>query len=163
MSQANVVTSAGNIVWYTDKAEVVTGNTAVTYNVYELSTSLPITITGSATNGSNVLVTTAARTSMANAIVTGTNIAANTTVISFNAGANLILSASATGNVSSGTFTINFANTGNIYSNAVQIAANSRQQIFVGAGNYLTITGSNFTAREIGTASSGQAGVFGPA
>jgi hypothetical protein len=50
---------------------------------------------------------------------------------------------------------------GNIYSGPVQIAANSRQQIYVGAGNHLTITGSGFTAKEIGTASSAQAGVIG--
>ena len=49
---------------------------------------------------------------------------------------------------------------GNIYSAAPQVAANSRQQIYVGAGNYLTITGSGFTARELGTASSAQAGVI---
>jgi hypothetical protein len=34
MSQANVYTSVANAVWYTDKAMVSTGNTAVTYNVY---------------------------------------------------------------------------------------------------------------------------------
>ena len=50
---------------------------------------------------------------------------------------------------------------GNIYSSPVQVAANSRQQIYVGAGNYLTITGTGFTARELGTASSAQAGVIG--
>jgi hypothetical protein len=50
---------------------------------------------------------------------------------------------------------------GNIYSNPVQVAANSRQQIYVGAGNYLTISGTGFTARELGTASSAQAGVIG--
>ena len=49
---------------------------------------------------------------------------------------------------------------GNIYSAAPAVAANSRQQIYVGAGNYLTITGSDFTARELGTQSSAQAGVI---
>ena len=47
---------------------------------------------------------------------------------------------------------------GNIYSNAVSVPANSRQQIYVGAGNKLTLVGSNYTAREIGTASSATAG-----
>lgn len=93
MSQANVVTSAANVIWYTDKCEIVTGNTAVTYNIYA-------TALGSADP------------------------------------------------------------VGNIYSAAPQVAANSRQQIYVGEGNYLTITGSNFTARELGTASSAQAGVI---
>ena len=50
---------------------------------------------------------------------------------------------------------------GNIYSSPVQVAANSRQQIYVGAGNKLTISGTGFTARELGTASSAQAGVIG--
>jgi hypothetical protein len=54
----------------------------------------------------------------------------------------------------------NAAPVGNIYSAPPQIAANSRQQIYVGAGNYLTITGTGFTARELGTASSAQAGVI---
>ena len=49
---------------------------------------------------------------------------------------------------------------GNIYSAPPEVAANSRQQIYVGAGNHLTITGTGFTARELGTASSAQAGVI---
>ena len=162
MSQANVVTSAGNIVWYTDKAEVVTGSTPVTYNVYQLSTTQPLTICGSTTNSSNILTTTAARASLVNSVIVGTNIPANTTVTGFSVGSTLTLSANATGNTS-GTFKLYAGNPGNIYSSAVQIAANSRQQIFVGAGNYLTITGNNFTAREIGTASSAQSSVFGQA
>jgi hypothetical protein len=94
MAQANVYTSMSNAVWYTDKCEIVTGNTTVTYQVYAtaLGNSAPI---------------------------------------------------------------------GNIYSAPPQVAANSRQQIYVGAGNRLTITGSTFTARELGTASSAQAGVIG--
>ena len=34
MSQANVYTSAANAQWYTDKASISTGNTAVTFNVF---------------------------------------------------------------------------------------------------------------------------------
>lgn len=34
MSQANVYTSVTAQSWYTDKAQISTGNTAVTYNVY---------------------------------------------------------------------------------------------------------------------------------
>jgi len=93
MSQANVVTSAANVIWYTDKCEIVTGSSTVTYNIY----------------------------------------------------------ATALGNE---------AAVGNIYSAAPQVAANSRQQIYVGAGNKLTITGSDFTAKELGTASSAQDGVI---
>jgi hypothetical protein len=49
-----------------------------------------------------------------------------------------------------------FGNT--IYSNPVQVPANSRQEVFVGVGNQLTVVGS-CTIQEIGTASSGTAGV----
>ena len=92
MSQANVVTAAANVVWYTDKCQIVTGNTAVTYNVY----------------------------------------------------------ATALGNA---------APVGSIYSAAPQVPANSREQIYVGAGNKVTISSSGtFTVREIGTASSATAG-----
>ena len=50
---------------------------------------------------------------------------------------------------------------GNIYSNAVAVPANARQDIYVGVGNKLTISGSNFTAQELGTASSATAGENG--
>lgn len=33
-SQANVYTSVANVVWTTDKVQISTGNTAVTYQVY---------------------------------------------------------------------------------------------------------------------------------
>ena len=96
MSQANVVTAAGNITWYTDKCAISTGNTAVTYNVYAVSL-------GSA------------------------------------------------------------APVGNIYSNAVSVSANSREEIYVGAGNKLTMVGTTFTARALGTATSAQSGVYNAA
>lgn len=94
MSQANVYTSAANAVWYTDKASITTGATAVTFNVY----------------------------------------------------------ATALGSASA---------VGNIYSNAVSVPASSTQEIYVGVGNLLTVTGANFHIQEIGTASSAQAGVIG--
>jgi len=50
-----------------------------------------------------------------------------------------------------------FTNT--IYSAAVQVPAQSTVEVQVGVGNQLTITGASFTASEIGTASSGTAGV----
>jgi hypothetical protein len=49
---------------------------------------------------------------------------------------------------------------GNIYSNAVAIPNGVIKEVYVGAGNYVTITGT-FTAAEIGTASSAQEGVIG--
>lgn len=105
MSQANVYTSAANIIWYTDKCSISTGNTAVTFNVFAAN------LYYTPANGVPQLATAAK---------------------------------------------------GNIYSNAVSVPANSRQQIYVGAGNYLTITGANFTAEELGTASSATKGVIGP-
>lgn len=50
---------------------------------------------------------------------------------------------------------------GNIYSNAVAVPANSRQDIYVGVGNKLTIVGGNVTIQELGTASSATAGSNG--
>jgi len=50
-------------------------------------------------------------------------------------------------------------NTGNLYSNAASIPADTSSEIWVGVGNQLTITGSNYTAQEIGTASSGSRSV----
>jgi hypothetical protein len=91
---ANVVTTAANAVWYTDRCEIVTGATPVTYQVYA----------------------TALRDQSAQ---------------------------------------------GNIYSNPSSIDANSADTIYVGVGNYLTITGSDFTAQEIGGQTSAQAGVGG--
>lgn len=46
--------------------------------------------------------------------------------------------------------------TGNLYSNATSVPANTSSDVWVGVGNELTITGSNFTAQEIGTTTSGR-------
>ena len=51
---------------------------------------------------------------------------------------------------------------GNIYSTPSSVDTYSQKQIYVGVGNYLTIVGTNFTAQELGTASSAQASVFVP-
>lgn len=50
---------------------------------------------------------------------------------------------------------------GNLYSAAIQVPANSTRDLYAGVGNQVTITGSNWTALELGTASSAQAGVIG--
>lgn len=50
---------------------------------------------------------------------------------------------------------------GNIYSNPVQVPANSRQDIYVGVGNKLTVVGGNVTIQELGTRSSATAGSNG--
>ena len=93
MPQANVISSAANVTWYTDKAEITALDDAVTYQVYAtaLGEADPV---------------------------------------------------------------------GNIWSNAVAVGANATVQIYVGAGNKLTVTGT-FTAAELGTASSAQEGVIG--
>ena len=93
MAQANVISSAANATWYTDKCELTAKDGNVTYQVYA-------TALGSATP------------------------------------------------------------VGNIWSNAVAVGANTTVQIYVGAGNKLTVTGS-FTAAELGTKSSAQSGVIG--
>jgi hypothetical protein len=48
---------------------------------------------------------------------------------------------------------------GNLFSAASQIPPQSLQDVYVGVGNKITISGSNYTAQEIGTRSSGQLGV----
>lgn len=50
---------------------------------------------------------------------------------------------------------------GNLYSAAFQIPANATRDVYCGAGNHVTISGSNWTALELGTASSAQYGVIG--
>jgi hypothetical protein len=49
---------------------------------------------------------------------------------------------------------------GNIYSAPINIPANTVVQHYAGAGNRVTITGTPFTALELGTASSAQSGVI---
>lgn len=51
---------------------------------------------------------------------------------------------------------------GNLYSAAVQIPANSTVEVYTGAGNKVTVTGSNWTATELGTASSALSSVYTP-
>lgn len=68
----------------------------------------------------------------------------------------------ATGNTSV-TYNVNIVYgtpaTGNLFSNAATVPANWSSDVWVGVGNELTITGSDFTAQEIGTTSSGQTAV----
>lgn len=160
MSQANVYTSVSNAVWYTDKCEIVTGNSTVTYNIYQMAAGNPtVGIIGTVSNVSNVMLTPMASAGLVNAtFVTGPGVANTVTVVSVVNGKSLVMSANATADIINGSYTLTNGNPGNIYSSAPQVAANGRQQIYVGAGNKLTITGSNFTAREIGTASSATAG-----
>ena len=50
---------------------------------------------------------------------------------------------------------------GNIFSVPINIPANTVFEVYSGAGNKVTVTGSPFTALELGTASSATAGVIG--
>lgn len=50
---------------------------------------------------------------------------------------------------------------GNLYSAAISIPADTVFETYSGAGNKVTIAGSNWTALELGTASSATAGVIG--
>jgi hypothetical protein len=49
---------------------------------------------------------------------------------------------------------------GNIYSAPISIPANTVFEVYSGAGNKVTVTGTPFTALELGTASSAQSGVI---
>jgi hypothetical protein len=49
---------------------------------------------------------------------------------------------------------------GNIYNAPVLIPANTVFEVYAGAGNKVTVTGTPFTALELGTASSAQDSVF---
>jgi hypothetical protein len=49
---------------------------------------------------------------------------------------------------------------GNIYSAPITIPANTVFEVYAGAGNKVTVTGTPFTALELGTASSAQESVF---
>ena len=51
---------------------------------------------------------------------------------------------------------------GNLYSQAVNIPANSSRDVYSGAGNKVTVSGSNYTALELGTQSSAVYSVFAP-
>ena len=50
---------------------------------------------------------------------------------------------------------------GNIYSAPIQIPADTVFEVYAGVGNKVTVVGSNWTALELGTQSSAQAGVIG--
>jgi hypothetical protein len=50
---------------------------------------------------------------------------------------------------------------GNIYSAPISIPANTIFEVYSGAGNKVTVSGTPFTALELGTASSAQSGVIG--
>lgn len=52
---------------------------------------------------------------------------------------------------------------GNIYSDAIQVPANSSRDLYAGAGNKVTVAGSNWTALELGTQSSAVYSVYPPA
>ena len=88
-----VINTAGNVLWTSDKAEIESTGNAVTYQVF----------------------------------VTGLG---------------------------------NAAPAGNLYANAVSVPSNTVKQIYVGAGNYLIVAGTGFTAKALGTQSSAQYSVF---
>lgn len=169
MSQANVtIGNIANAVWYTDRAEIVTGNTVASYNVYEVNVAQPVTLAGYIVNGSPTLTTTYTGANIIGRSITGTGIAANSTISTQTRNSDSVttsftLSANATANTGNASTYANFTATapapGNIYNVAPQVAASSRQQIYVGAGNFLTVTstGNTTTTRELGTASSATA------
>ena len=52
--------------------------------------------------------------------------------------------------------------TGNLFSNAVSIPAFTASDVWVGVGNQITISGTNFTAQEVGGQTSGNRAVRQP-
>ena len=52
---------------------------------------------------------------------------------------------------------------GNLYSAPITIPANTVFEVYSGAGNKVTVTGTPFTALELGTASSAQNSVYNSA
>jgi hypothetical protein len=52
---------------------------------------------------------------------------------------------------------------GNLYANVVSVPNGTTQEIYVGAGNKLTMVGTTFTARALGTTTSAQSGVYNAA
>ena len=50
---------------------------------------------------------------------------------------------------------------GNVFSAPISIPANTVFEVYSGVGNKVTVTGTPFTALELGTQSSAQAGVIG--
>jgi hypothetical protein len=157
MSQTLVYTAnIANVTWNTDKVEIVTSTDLAAYNIYVMQAGNPtVGILGTVANASNVMLTSGASQSLVNAtFVTGTGVANSVTVVSAVNGVSLLLSANATSS-STGSYTLTTGNPGLMYNNAPIIAPGSRQQVYVGAGNKLTINCSGrFTAKEIGTASS---------
>ena len=96
--------TAGNVLWTTDKAEINSESTNVTYQVSLTQTTY----------------------------IQANGVPANTSMP-----------------------------TGNLYANVVSVPNGTTKQIYVGAGNYLILTGTNFTAVALGTATSGTSGVYG--
>lgn len=107
MPQANVYTSVTDQAWFTDKARIATGNTAVTFQVDAVQLTYVQPGNGQVAN---------AEASWS---------------------------------------------TGNIYSNAMSVPANSTRDVYVGVGNKLTVAGANYVVLELGTATSAQAGSKG--
>lgn len=163
MTQALVYNAnIANATWNTDKVEIVTTSAPAIWNVYVVATgNLPrVGIVGDVTGGSNVMITPNASQELVGATFsTGPGVANTTTVVSAVNGQTLTMSANASASYGQSQYTLLTGDPGNMYNNAPIVAPNSRQQVYVGAGNKLTVTCSaTFTAREIGTASSATAG-----
>ena len=162
MSQALVYNAnISNVTWNTDKAEIVTSNAYAIWNTYVMQAGNPTTgIIGSATTGSNVMLTTQASANLVGAtFATGPGVANTFTVSSVVNGQSLVMSSNATASSINGQYTLTLGNPGNMYNNSPIVAPNSRQQVYVGAGNKFTVTSTaQMTIREIGTASSATAG-----
>ena len=174
MAQANVVTSAGNITWYTDKCQITALSGGVTYQVYAtlLGTNPQVTTTiasGPTGQPPYELIVPRNYSIVINMVINGTNYTEGQYVTSIDNSTTpgyTRLGMSALSNSGfapdNGPYTFTFYETpvGNIWSNPVAVGNNASVEIYVGAGNKLTVTGT-FTAAELGTGSSAQDGVIG--
>ena len=82
-------------------------------------------------------------------------LATGNTAITYNVYAVALQSNAAAGSIGNAT------PVGNLYSANPQIPPNSTRDVYVGAQNKMTVSGSNWTATEVGTASSALSGVIG--
>jgi hypothetical protein len=117
-------------------------------------------IVGDVTASSNVMITPNASQQLVGAtFATGPGVANTTTVVSAVNGQSLTMSANASSSSAQAQYTLTLGDPGNMYNNAPIVQPNGRQQIYVGAGNKLSVSSSaQMTVREIGTASSATAG-----
>lgn len=90
----------------------------------------------------------------ANVYTSASNVAMYTDKVRISTGTNAVTYNVKIQDLTAGTFN------NSLFSAAPQIPANNSKDVYVGVGNRLTVTGGNVTIQELGTSSSGTAGVY---